>query len=249
MRQSTKLMLDILMGAVIPILILNRLTDPLGAPTAYVMAALVPVGWVLADLFLITRQFNVITSMAGLAAMVNGILAFWFVDGVLFALKDSLSEVFFAVVLGGSVLVSRPILGYMFAQVVGADTPDKRDSLGGLLKEPAVARALVVSTLVLTAQSAIVAAVNFLLNLNIVVADFGTATFNQQVAHVNAITRVTFPIFSVATFFAAFWVLYRAVFRHLPGGEDAPVGDDFWKLVAEREGKGAGPPGPGSKER
>lgn len=226
------------MGAVIPILILNRLTDPLGAPTAYVLAALVPVAWVLTDLLFITRTFNFITSVAGLAAIVNGVLAFWFVDGLLFAFKDSISEFLFAAILGGSVLVGKPVLAYIFAQVVGADTPERRDSLAKLMRERPVARALVVATLIVTFESLVVAVINFFLNLNIVVADFGTGTFNSQVARVNAITRVSFPILSVLTFFVAFYMIYRAVFQRLPTDDPAPTGDDFWRLVSERE---AGP--------
>lgn len=237
MRQSTKLVLDIVMGAVIPILILNRLTDPLGAPTAYVLAALVPVAWVLADLLLITRTFNFITSVAGLAAIANGVLAFWFVDGILFAFKDSISEFLFAAILGGSVLVGRPVLAYIFAQAIGADTPEKRGSLSELFKEPSVSRALVIATVVVTIESFVVAVINFYLNLNIVVADFGTGQFNGQVARVNAITRVSFPILSVATFFVAFWLVYRAVFRRLPTEDPAPAGDEFWRLVFEREAR------------
>ncbi len=223
------------MGAVIPILILNRLTDPLGAPTAYVLAALVPVAWVLTDLLFITRTFNFITSVAGLAAIVNGVLAFWFVDGLLFAFKDSISEFLFAGILGGSVLVGKPVLAYIFAQVVGADTPERRDSLAKLMRERPVARALIVATLIVTLESLVVAVVNFFLNFNIVVADFGTGTFNSQVARVNAITRVSFPILSVFTFFVAFYMIYRAVFQRLPTDDPAPAGDDFWRLVAERE--------------
>ena len=87
MKGLTKLALDIVMGAVVPILILNNLTKPLGAPVAYVLAALVPVTYVLVDTFFISRRFNVITSYVALSAIMNGILAFWFVDGALYALN------------------------------------------------------------------------------------------------------------------------------------------------------------------
>ena len=63
----------------------------LGAPLAYLTAALIPVGWVALDLLVITRQFNAITAVAGITALGSGVLAFWFVDGVLFALKDFLA--------------------------------------------------------------------------------------------------------------------------------------------------------------
>ena len=91
MNQTTKLVLDLLFGAAIPIAVLTYLTAPLGAPVAYVVAALVPVAWVAVDLAFITRSFNFITSYVGLSAIVSGILAFWFVDGVRFAIKDSAS--------------------------------------------------------------------------------------------------------------------------------------------------------------
>src|SRR5262245_52324836 len=110
MPRSLKLALDILMGAVLPIAVLNNLTGPLGAPMAYVVAALIPVGWVVIDLLLITRQFNAITVVAGLTALSSGVLAFWFVDGVLFALKDSVGLLSYTALLGGSVVIGKPFL-------------------------------------------------------------------------------------------------------------------------------------------
>ncbi len=46
------------MGAVVPTLVLSYLTDPLGAVPAYMVSALVPVGWVLVDLFFVTRRLT-----------------------------------------------------------------------------------------------------------------------------------------------------------------------------------------------
>src|SRR4051794_23340795 len=110
MPRSLKIVLDLLMGAVLPILVLNNLTAPLGAPLAYVVAALIPVGWVLIDLLVITRQFNAITAAAGITALGSGALAFWFVDGVLFALKDTVGLLSYAGLLIGSVLIGRPFM-------------------------------------------------------------------------------------------------------------------------------------------
>lgn len=49
MNSTVKLVLDILIGAVIPIVILNTLNEPLGTVTTYIVAALVPVAWVFID--------------------------------------------------------------------------------------------------------------------------------------------------------------------------------------------------------
>src|SRR5215216_1486352 len=200
MPRSLKLVLDVSMGAVLPILALNNLTAPLGAPLAYVVAALIPVAWVLIDLLIITRQFNAITVAAGLTALGSGVLAFWFVDGVLFALKDTVGLLAYTALLGGSVMIRRPFLRPLFAQTVGAMTPEQRHMLDPLLDEAPVARALRRGTLAVAATTTVIAAINFVLNIQVVTAAFGTETFNQQVAQVNAITRVAFPIGTMAAF-------------------------------------------------
>ncbi|HSL01002.1 MAG TPA: hypothetical protein VK869_11745 [Rubrobacteraceae bacterium] len=103
-NRSLKLALDVLLGAVVPILVLSYLSDPLGAVPAY----LVPVGWVLTDLALISRRFNFITAFLGLNAIVRGLLAFWFVDGALYAFKDSVGSILVALIFAGSLLLGRP---------------------------------------------------------------------------------------------------------------------------------------------
>ena len=236
MNQGTKLVLDIVMGAVIPILILNFLTRPLGAPVAYVVAALVPVAWVAVDLLLITRSFNYITSYAGLSALINGALAFWFVDGLQFALKDSASFIVGVVVALGSVALGRPLLKYFFIQIVKPDTPARRADLAGLLAKPDIVRATVLATLLVGLLNLGLGLVNFWLNATIVVAPFGTEEFNLQVAQVNGITRLAFPIPSIAAFSAAIYWIYRAVFRHLPPDPGkSPLESDFWELMSRRD--------------
>jgi hypothetical protein len=237
MSRSIKLGLDILLGAVVPILVLNTLTAPLGAPLAYVIAALIPVGWVAIDLLVITRQFNAITAVAGITALGNGALAFWFVDGVLFALKDTVGLFLYTALLAGSVVIGRPFLRPLFAQLVGAMTPEQRHTLDPLLGEPPVARTLTRGTLAIAAATTLISAVNIWLNLQIVTAAFGTETFNQQVAQVNAITRLAFPVVTTAAFGLAVWSIYRAVFASLP---PRPAGQlwneaDIWDLLRQRE--------------
>ena len=85
--------------------------------------------------------------------------------------------------------------------------------------------------------NAATAAINFVLNLRIVTAPFGTGEFNSQVARVNALTRLTLgvPEFLVMGL-AIWWVIYSLHWRlysRLPG-----VGGrrDFWELV-EAQGK------------
>lgn len=244
MKRSTKLVLDLVMGAVVPIMILNYLTEPLGDLRAYILAALVPVAWVFADLLLITRRFNFITSYVGLSAIVRGLLAFWYVDGARFALKDSAGFLVATLVFGGSIAVGRPIMRYFLVQALDPNTPEKEASLEELLAVPLVHRALRWGTLVVVVVNVLAGVANFYLNLLIVTAEFPSAAFNMQVARVNAITRIALTIPDMIAFGLAFWMVYRALFAQLPkeDGKDQ-LESDFWTLVELRAAKhGTAPP-------
>lgn len=239
MKGWTKLLLDITMGAVIPILILNNLTKPLGAPVAYVIAALVPVAYVLADTFFISRRFNAITTYIALTAIMNGALAFWFVDGWRYALKDTAGLIVAVLLFFGSIAIGKPMMQFFAAQVFQPDTPDKDRALKTLFARPDVKRGLVASTALIGIENAALAVANFLLNINIVTAAFGTEAFNAQVAQVNAITRVVFTIVAFAIFALAFYLVYRAIFSVLPKEEGkSQFESEFWDLVSQWQQSG-----------
>jgi hypothetical protein len=249
MKQSTKLFLDIGIGAVVPILVLNFLTPKPGAPptfgfittpVAYVIAALIPVAWVFFDLLFLTRKFNFITSYIGLGAIINGIVAFWFVDGLLYAIKDNMSLIVTTALFAISALIGRPVFQFFFAQSVAPDTPERERSLAALLHEPNIPSKINIATWLVVLANIVAAVINFFLNLRIVTAAFGTAEFNSQVAQVNAITRILLPIPNFVVFAIGFWIVYREIFRHLPQEGDKPqLESDFWTLIRLREEQGA----------
>jgi hypothetical protein len=236
MNRTIKFLLDIVMGALIPIAILTYMSEPLGNVRAYVIASLVPVSWVFFDLLLITRRFNFITSYIGTFAVVNGLLAFWFVDGVLYALKDSVGFMLTISLFGGSLLIGRPFIRYFVIQVLSPDTPEREQSLHTLLTEPGVYRALIMASLVFVGVNALTGTTNFLLNLFIVTAQFGTEQFNQQVAQVNAITRIALNIPEMLGMAYAVWLIIGQLYRHLPHEEGKrQIDSEFWDLVRLRE--------------
>jgi hypothetical protein len=100
---------------------------------------------------------------------------------------------------------------------------------------------LVIATIIVTITSALMAVVNFGLNLNIVTAVFGTELFNQQVAQVNGITRLAFPIVNIGALMAGFWLIFRAIYSHLPaettaGGSQDDLLPAIERWHAERQG-------------
>ena len=238
MKGSNKLILDIVMGAVIPILVLNNFARVTGSTetTAYIIAALIPVIYVLTDTFFISRKFNVITSYVALSTIISGALVFWQVDGVRFAAKDTTALVVATAVFLGSMLIGKPMMQFFASQVFQADTVEKQGKLGTLLALPGVRQSLFLSTGLVAGYNVIAAVVNFFLNLNIVTAKFGETLFNQQVAQVNGITRIAFTIASLMAFGIAFTLIYRAVFKVLPKEEGkSQFESDFWELVYQFE--------------
>ncbi len=238
MGRSTKLTLDILLGAVAPILVLTYLTGPLGAIPAYVVSALVPVVWVFVDLLFVTRRFNFITGFLGLNAIMRGLLAFWFVDGYLYAIKDTAGSVLAVMLFGGSLLIGSPLVRAFVEQSLDPRSSGQESALRKLFGERPVARALFWSTALLVAANAATGVVNFVLNVSIVTASFGTEAFNAQVARVNAITRLALGIPEFMVWAAALSLIIYSIHRTLHAGLPEAAGEhDLWELIELREAR------------
>lgn len=236
MSKTVKLTLDILIGAVAPVLILKYGTAPLGTLTAYLTAALVPVAWVLLDLLVISRRFNFITTYGGASAIMRGALAFWYVDGALFAFKDSASYLLAFCVFGLSAFSARPVTRAIALQGLDPDTPDREAQMHRLLDEPTVGQAMRRAALFIGFTNLAAGVVNFVINYRMVLAPFNTPAFNDQVANVNAITRIVLVLPDMLALFYAFSLMYKAMYALLPASENAdPDAGEFWTLLARRE--------------
>ena len=237
MSRSVKLGLDFLFGLIIPIIILSRFSDELGNITAYVVSALVPVAWVAIDLLFITKRFNFITSFLGLNAVVRGALAFWFVDGVAYAFKDSAPSLLWVVVFGASLVFGRPLISVFLEQTFDPRTPKQEHSIRALFDERPVWRALWLGTLAMVLLSVVTGVANFFLNLWIVTAEFGTETFNIQVAEANAIARFAIAIPEALALMVVVGLALKVIYARLPGD---PNDKDFWEQLESRRQNKAG---------
>ena len=236
MPKSLKLVLDLLIGAVAPVVILKYGTAIIGTLPAYLVAALVPVVWVLLDLLVITRRFNFISSYSGFSAIMRGALAFWYVSGALFAFKDSASYILAVIIFGGSAFLARPITRAIAFQGLAPDTPERERALDRLMDDPSVLTSLRRSALLIGATNFFCGLFNYGINLRMVVAPFNTPAFNDQVANVNAITRVALVVPDMLALFWAFSMMYKAMYALLPPeNAPGPDGGDFWVLLAQRE--------------
>ncbi len=234
MKSGVKLVLDIVIGAIIPVFILGNFSsdNPQNNVIVYVTTALIPVAWVFLDIFFITKRFNFITSYVGLNAVKDGLLAFWFVDGFLYALKDSSAMILSFLIFTGSLILRKPLLKFFLVQVLDPNTKQKQKGLQELISKKNVFNSIMFATFLISLENVLTGGLNFLLNFNNVTAEFGSESFNEQVAGVNAITRIIFPISSFVFFGLGFFAIFRSIYSNLPqpqGKEQTEV--DFWELL------------------
>jgi hypothetical protein len=219
-----KLFLDIAVGAILPVLVLKYGTKPLGELPAYLISALIPVLYVAIELA-ITRKLNVITTFMGLTAVVNGLLAFWFVGGWRYALKDSAAMGAMFLLLAGSAIVGRPLVVAMLAQAFSSARPVLNAPLRAVLRSAEVYPKVLIATWGMALMNLGLGVVNFALNYHYVFAAFPSEEFNTQKANVDAMTRIGFPIVSLGITIAVFWAIITALLKVLPGDEKLHLED------------------------
>lgn len=177
---------------------------------AYLLAAFVPVVYVLWDI-LVNRNVSPVALLGGGTALISGALAFWYVDGFWYAIKDSARPFLTALFAFASAATAYPMFRIFLDAASIAESPQHRLATQVAMKAAPVARALVQATLLFGVIDVIGGVVNTIANYHIVVAKFGTDAFNAQVAQANAVMRVPGLAISLIGAAIAFWLVQRAV--------------------------------------
>ncbi|MFN4251638.1 VC0807 family protein [Deinococcus sp.] len=181
-----------------------------GNVRAYLLAALIPVAYVLWDLA-VNRNVSPVALIGGAGAIFSGALAFWYVDGFWYAIKDSARSYLTGLLFLISAATSVPLFRvFLDASSIG-ESPEHRAATQRAMRDPAVHRGLVLGTVVFAVVDLIGGVVNSVVNYQRVTAKFGTDDFNAQVAAVNALMRVPGLIISLVGVFGAIWLVNRAV--------------------------------------
>ncbi|HEX2863884.1 MAG TPA: VC0807 family protein [Deinococcales bacterium] len=238
-----KIVWDLVFTLVIPYVLLAKTIPTLnfgfrevvGTVGAYVTAGLVPAFYILFDT-LRTRAFNPVTLLAGSSALIGGLLAFLRVDGWVFALKDSYGSIVMASVMGGSLLLGRPFFHVFLRVALTPESPGHHLALSELLTAPAVKKALRLATAVIFTEAVVMGTVHFLINLTIVRGHFGTADFNDQIAHATAIVRPVALATSFIAYGLAFYLSQVGITRAF-GPKAQLFEDTFWGAIEEALGQ------------
>ncbi|WP_034385757.1 VC0807 family protein [Deinococcus sp. YIM 77859] len=221
---------DLIFTLAIPILILSPnllgqgigVSDLLGGGTAgnvraYLIAALVPVVYVLADLF-VNRNVSPVALIGGAGAILSGALAFWYVDGFWYAIKDSARSYLMGLLFLASAATRVPLFRVFLDAASLGEKPADRAVTEQALRDPQIHRGVVLGTVVFAAVDLLGGVVNSAVNYQRVTAKFGTDAFNAQVAEVNALMRVPSLVISLIGVGLAISLVQAAVKRRYGAG-------------------------------
>lgn len=216
---------DLIFTLVIPILILSpnmlgsgiSVAELLGGGEpgnirAYLVAALIPVVYVLTDL-LVNRTLSPVALLGGVGAILSGALAFWYVDGFWYAVKDSARSYLVGLLFLLSAATSTPLFRVFLDAASIGEKPEDRAATQQAMRDPAVHRGLVLGTVVFALVDLVGGVVNSVVNYGRVTARFGSDDFNQQVAEVNALMRVPGMVISLIGVGLAIYLVQAAVKR------------------------------------
>ncbi|BDP43907.1 hypothetical protein DAETH_38760 (plasmid) [Deinococcus aetherius] len=230
-RRLPKAVWDLLFTLVLPILILSPNFLGLGLSVsenvfgggeagnvrAYVLASLLPVGYVLTELAL-SRRVSPISLIAGTGAILSGALTFWYVDGFWFAVKDSARSYLTALLFLISAGTTLPLFRVFVDAASLGEKPGTRAALRQATRDRWIHRGLVLGTVACAVFDLIGGVVNSAVNYGRVTARFGSDAFNAQVAEVNAIMRLPEMTISLLGVGLGVWLVQQAVKRRYGAG-------------------------------
>ena len=191
-----------------------------GNVRAYLLAALIPVGYVLWDI-IFNRNVSPVALIGGAGAIFSGALAFWYVDGFWYAIKDSARSYLTGILFLISAFTSVPLFRVFLDAASIGEKEEDRLATRQAMRDPAVHRGLALGTIAFAGVDFLAGIVNSIVNYQRVTAKFGTDAFNAQIAEVNAIMRLPSMAISFLGIFAAIYFVQKAVKARF--GADASV--------------------------
>ncbi|MFC6591370.1 VC0807 family protein [Deinococcus lacus] len=148
----------------------------------------------------------------------SGALAFWYVDGFWYAVKDSARSYLMGLLLLISAATPTPLLKVFLDMASLAEQPADREATQRAMSDPDIHRTLVRATVVFALVDIVGGLINSYVNYRRVTATFGTDAFNAQIAEVNAIMRLPNMGVALLGLGLALWLLHRAVVQRFGAG-------------------------------
>lgn len=213
MLAALNVLMHLLITVVFPVLVLQKdlfgtgysFSLWLGPTGAFMLSALVPAGYVLGMQFK-NRKVSPVWLLFTLSALINGLSSFWWTDGLTFALKDSSGSLFLATSTAVSLLIKKPLFGFVIREYLSVTGP--LDPRVEHFLQNRGHRLIVLSTVILMLKGLTVATLNTLVKFHLVTGPFGTPEFNQGLSLALAF-MVPVAYLSTALAYTGIFVLWQ----------------------------------------
>lgn len=208
-QPKENIFVSLLFNIIIPIFILNKLTAPLGPLQALLLSLAFPLVYGLID-YIRCRRLNLVSLLSFVAASLKGAFALFHVDVFWFAVQEAALPIFFGAVMVASVWFKRPLVNYFLYNENMFNIPLLTAKLAEKQQEKAFARLIWGVTLLFGFSFFLAGVLNYILARHFIVSPVGSASFNQELAHMNAIGYgvILIPKMLIS-FFAVGFFIYK----------------------------------------
>jgi hypothetical protein len=168
LRNAAKTGLELTVNIVLPVLVFDLSRASLGDAHALMISAIPPIAWSVVE-FARKRKLDAV-SLIVLTGIALSLIAFFGGGGVKFLqLRESLVAGLIGLIFLTSVMIGRPLIGYLAHATMARTSPQKAAVFAGLRETPRFRRALTIMTLAwgvgLVAECAVAASLTFVLSV------------------------------------------------------------------------------------
>lgn len=201
------LLLNIILSIAVPVFILSKLSDRLGARNALLLALAFPLGYGLYDAWR-RRKFNFIAALGFLSTLATGGLGLMRLEPFWFAVKEASVPAIIGVMVILSQWTKRPLVRTFLLNDQVINLPRIQTALDERGNRSAFDRLLATSSWLLAASFALSAVLNFVLARYLITAMPDTVEFNAQYGKM---LWWSWPVIVVPSMGVMIFILWRLV--------------------------------------
>jgi hypothetical protein len=212
--------LNILLNVVLPVLILNKLSDDLGPAKTLLLALAFPMGYGIYDLIQ-RKKVNAISILGILNVGLTGGLALSGLDGIWFAVKEAAFPLLIGAFVAGSAFTAKPFVKtlLMNPQVMKLEVIEEKLKINN--SQTLFEGHLKTSTLLLSASFLLSAGLNFWLAVGIFIPldpsldeTARNLVLNKQIADMTSKSFLVIMLPSIIFLSAILWHLVQGIRKH-----------------------------------
>ncbi len=200
--------LNLVVNIALPIFILVKLSEHLGALPALLLALAFPLGWGILERVR-EKRFSMMSILGMVSVLLTGAIALLELPPEWIAVKEAAIPLIIALVCVGSLWTRWPVVATLVEKMIDTEKVHRALEERGLEQE--YRRRLVVSNLILAASFLVSSTTNYFLARWIVVSPAGTEAFNEEFARMTALSYPVNVLPSLLVMILALLYLIRGI--------------------------------------